>query len=274
MDSKMTPFVKWAGGKRQLLNKLKPLMPKEYNKYYEPFVGGGALLFDQKPKCACINDNNKQLIIYRQLKQDENAVISFLDKLETHSCDAKRYSELKNSYNAKITNQELDPECAALMIWINKHCFNGLYRVNSKGLFNVPYNKKSITPINRDNLKNVAHYLRENIVDIKDGDFEDAVLDAKPGDFVYFDPPYLPISHTSNFTSYTKDAFSLDDHKRLARLFKTLAKRGVFVLLSNHNVPLIDELYNGFVIERIPVRRAINSDASKRFGEEVIVRSY
>lgn len=253
MDPKITPFMKWAGGKRQLLNKLKSLIPKKYNKYYEPFVGGGALLFDQKPKCACINDNNKQLInVYRQLKQDENAVISFLDKLETDSCDAKRYSELKNIYNTKITNQELDPECAALMLWINKHCFNGLYRVNSKGLFNVPYNKKSITPINRDNLKNVAHYLRENIVDIKDGDFEDAVLDAKPGDFVYFDPPYLPISHTSNFTNYTKDAFSLDDHKRLARLFKSLAKRGVFVLLSNHNVPLIDELYNGFVIERTP----------------------
>lgn len=120
----------------------------------------------------------------------------------------------------------------------------------------------------------MAHYLRENIVDIKDGDFEDAVLDAKPGDFVYFDPPYLPISHTSNFTNYTKDAFSLDDHKRLARLFKTLAKRGVFVLLSNHNVPLIDELYNGFVIERTPVRRAINSDASKRFGEEVIITQW
>lgn len=161
------------------------------------------------------------------------------------------------------------------MIWINKHCFNGLYRVNSKGLFNAAYNNRvSGTSINAENLKNIGLYLRTKEVEIRQGDFEMACFDVHTGDFVYFDSPYVPINDTASFTNYTKEGFSLDDHKRLATLYRNLSERGVKVMLSNHNVPLVHELYDGFKIETVDVRRAINRDASKRSGKEVIITNY
>ena len=161
------------------------------------------------------------------------------------------------------------------MILINKHCFNGLYRVNLKGLFNVPYNDKAGgVSIDAANLRNIGLYLRSRDIEIRQGDFEDACADVAPGDFVYFDSPYVPVSETANFTDYTKDGFSLEDHRRLAALFRRLAAQGTKVMLSNHNVPLVHELYSGFTIEEVDVRRAINRDASKRSGKEVIITNY
>ena len=276
MDFKTGPFVKWAGGKKQLLDRLESRMPATYERYYEPFIGGGALFLDVQPELAIINDTNEQLLnVYRQLKLDAEAVINAVNVLDADSCDTARYLATREKYNAKIKAHELDAECAALMIWINKHCFNGLYRVNSKGLFNVPYNNKATgVSIDATNLRNIGLYLQSRDIEIRQGDFEDACMDVAPGDFVYFDSPYVPISETANFTDYTKDGFSLEDHKRLAALYRKLAAQGTKVMLSNHNVPLVHELYIGFTIEEVDVRRAINRNAAKRSGKEVIITNY
>ena len=276
MNNNLGPFVKWAGGKRQLLERLQARMPKEYNHYYEPFIGGGALLLSVQPKKAVINDINEQLInVYRQLKFNVEDVINTVNEYDSVDCNDEHYKLMRQEYNHKISSHELDVECAALMIWINKHCFNGLYRVNSKGLFNVPYNKKiSGSSINEENLRGIGEYLKNNDIDIFLGDFERACENVKSGDFVYFDSPYIPINKTSNFTDYTKDGFTYEDHKRLSELYRSLSESGVKIMLSNHNVDLVYELYRGFNIEVVDVRRSINSDASKRVGKEVIITNY
>jgi DNA adenine methylase len=272
----MGPFVKWAGGKKQLLEKLKEHVPASFGTYYEPFIGGGALLLDLQPKKAVINDINEQLLnVYMQLKKDAEAVIAAVNSYDAADCNKDRYMELRSRYNQKIMAHELDAQCAAMMIWLNKHCFNGLYRVNSKGLFNVPYNNKTSGPsVDAENLRNIGRYLREAEVDIRQSDFEIACADVKPGDFVYFDSPYVPISDTANFTDYTKDGFSYESHRRLANLFRRLDSMGAFLMLSNHDVPLVRELYSGYKIETVDVRRNINRDSSKRFGKEVIITNF
>lgn len=273
---KMNPFVKWAGGKKQLLPRLMEHVPEHYDRYYEPFIGGGAFLLDLQPQIATINDVNEQLLnVYIQLQTDVEALIAMINELDSIECDKEHYMRMRERYNKKIASGELDTECAALMIWINKHCFNGLYRVNGKGLFNVPYNNKATgSSIDEDNLRAIAHFLSSSDVTILHGDFESACETVRSGDFVYFDSPYVPVSETANFTDYTKDGFSYEDHKRLASLFRELDKRGAMIMLSNHNVPLVHKLYEGFRIEEISVRRAINSDASKRVGKEVIITNY
>lgn len=273
---KLNPFVKWAGGKKQLLPRLMEHVPEHYNRYYEPFIGGGAFLLDLQPQIATINDVNEQLLnVYIQLQTDVEALISMINKLDNVECDKEHYMRMRECYNKKISAGELDIECAALMIWINKHCFNGLYRVNGKGLFNVPYNNKATgSSIDEDNLRAIAHFLLNSDITILHGDFEIACETVRSGDFVYFDSPYIPVSETANFTDYTKGGFSYKDHKRLASLFHKLNKRGAMIMLSNHNVPLVYELYDGFQIEEISVRRAINSNASKRVGKEVIITNY
>ncbi len=270
------PFAKWAGGKKQLLARLEARMPAAYNRYFEPFIGGGALLLDVQPANAVINDVNAQLInVYRQLKADAEAVIASIRKMDEAECDKDRYLAMRDAYNKKIISHELDAECAAMTIWINKHCFNGLYRVNSKGLFNVPCNNKvGGVSMNEDNLRDIGRYLREASVEIREGDFEAACADVREGDFVYFDSPYVPVSVTANFTDYTKDGFRYGDHCRLAELFKRLSAAGVKAMLSNHNVDLVWRLYDGFKIEPVDVKRAINRDASKRAGKEVIITNY
>ena len=275
-DLKMSPFVKWAGGKTQLLDKLRKRAPRSFGTYYEPFIGGGAFLLDFQPERAVINDVNEQLLnIYAQLKADAEAVIAAVNAFDAVPCDKEYYLSLRRAYNEKIVSRRLDAECAALMIWLNKHCFNGLYRVNTKGLFNVPYNnRREGSSIDADNLRAIGRYLREENVEIRQGDFEAACATAKAGDFVYFDSPYVPVSQTANFTDYTKDGFSYEDHCRLAELFGRLDKEGVYLMLSNHNVPLVHELYQGFAIEEIDVRRSINRDASKRVGREVIITNF
>ena len=276
MKYDISPFVKWAGGKKQLLGRLEARMPREYNHYYEPFIGGGALLFDVQPKNAVINDVNPQLInVYKQLQKDADAVIEILRDFDFALCDKSRYLAMRELYNAKIKSNTLDVECAALMIWVNKHCFNGIYRVNARGLFNVPYNNNvNGSSMNEENLRDIGRYLREALVAIREGDFEKACEDIQPGDFVYFDSPYVPVSETANFTDYTKDGFTYEDHVRLAELYKKLSQMGVKVMLSNHDVELVYQLYKGFKIEPVAVTRAINSDATKRTGKEVIITNY
>lgn len=271
----MTPFVKWAGGKGQLVDKLLARVPKDYNRYYEPFVGGGALLLALAPKKATINDSNEQLInVFYQLQRNIESVMDVIRDLDAVACDKERYYLIREQYNKKISAKELDEECAGLMIWMNKHCFNGLYRVNRQGLFNVPFNNKtSGRSFDEDNLRHIGEYLRKNKVNINCMDFEKICSRVRAGDFVYFDSPYIPVSSTAYFTDYTADGFTMKDHERLAALFRKLADKGAKVMLSNHNVPLVKELYKGFRIDEVDVKRLINSDVNKRTGKEVIIRS-
>lgn len=269
----MTPFVKWVGGKRQLIKEIEKRLPSTYNNYYEPFVGGGAILFHLKPKKAFINDINKVLInSYKIIKENPNELIETLKQLDNQEITKEKYYELREKFNKKLLQEEFDIETASLFIFLNKRCFNGLYRVNSKGLFNVPFNNKSkCDSYNNANIINISEYLKN--VELSNLDFEESLKNAKPGDFIFFDSPYAPLNPTS-FESYTKEGFEKKDHIRLSMLFKELDKKGCFVMLTNHNTSLIRELYNDYRIEIVDVKRNINSDGKNRVGKEVIITNY
>ena len=274
--SKIAPFVKWAGGKRQLLPQIKERMPEKYNNYFEPFVGGGAVIFEFKPERALINDINKALInAYRKICDEPETFLREVKKLDSEMWEdgKKYYYYLREHYNDKLMKAEYDVELAALFVFLNKHCFNGLYRVNGKGLFNVPYNDSRKASVNEKVIMEVSKYLQD--VTIIDGDFEVACKDAKKGDFVFFDSPYAPLNPTS-FESYTKEGFDVESHRRLAELYNELTDRGCYCMLTNHNTGFINELYSGkgYKIDVIKVKRMINSDATNRVGEEVIICNY
>ncbi len=275
-NSNIAPFVKWAGGKRQLIPQIRERMPKKYANYYEPFVGGGAVIFDLQPANALINDINKALInTYRQICDTPENFIEAVDKLDKEMPeDGKEYYySLRERYNDKLMKSEYDLELASLFVFINKHCFNGLYRVNGKGLFNVPYNNSRRNSIDEEIIMETSKYLKG--VTIIDGDFEEACKNAKKGDFVFLDSPYAPLNPTS-FESYTKEGFDVESHKRLSKLYDDLTDRGCYCMLTNHNTQLINDLYGnkGYKIEVVSVKRMINSDASNRVGEEVIICNY
>ena len=251
-------------------------MPEKYNNYFEPFVGGGAVTFELLPANALINDINKALInAYKQICNAPEAFLKAVKRLDEEMWeDGKEYYySLREHYNDKLMKAEYDVELAALFVFINKHCFNGLYRVNGKGLFNVPYNNSRRTSVDENAIMEISKYLQG--VKIIDGDFEVACNDAKKGDFVFIDSPYAPLNPTS-FESYTKEGFDIESHKRLAKLFDELTARGCYCMLTNHNTDLINELYGnkGYRIDVVSVKRMINSDASNRVGEEVIICNY
>lgn len=273
---KALPFVKWAGGKRQLLVPIKDRLPRTYNKYYEPFVGGGALLFNLQPVSAHINDVNEALInTYLMIKSYPKDLMAALDALDNglyHDANPKEYYyHARNTFNTFLLNKDTGIGLAAHFIFLNKHCFNGLYRVNAQGAFNVPFNNSKSPSYSAEALLAVSSYLQN--VTITQGDFETACSSAQEGDFIFFDSPYAPLNPTS-FESYTKEGFTKENHVRLAQLFKKLSNCGCFCMATNHNTQLIQELYAGYTIEEIEVRRSINSNASKRKGIEVIIRNY
>ncbi len=275
-NSSIAPFVKWAGGKRQLLTQIKERMPEQYNNYFEPFVGGGAVLFGLLPANALINDINKALInTYRQIRNVPEEFLKAVNKLDEEMWeDGKEYYYfLRENYNDKLMKAEFDVELAALLVFMNKHCFNGLYRVNGKGLFNVPYNNSRRVSVDEKSIRETSKYLKG--VTIIEGDFEVACKKAKNGDFIFIDSPYAPLNPTS-FEAYTKEGFDIESHKRLAKLFDDLTARGCYCMLTNHNAALITELYGnkGYKIDVVSVKRMINSDASNRVGEEVIIWNY
>ena len=275
-NSSVAPFVKWAGGKRQLIPQIRERMPEKYNDYYEPFVGGGAVIFDLLPANALINDINKALInTYITICNEPDAFLKEVNRLDNDMWEdgKKYYYSIREHYNDKLMRSEYDVELAALFVFINKHCFNGLYRVNGKGLFNVPYNNSRRVSVDEDVIIATSEYLRG--VTIIDGDFEQACKNAKKGDFVFIDSPYAPLNPTS-FESYTKEGFDIESHRRLARLYDELTKRGCYCMLTNHNTELINDLYGnkGYTIDVVSVKRMINSDASNRVGKEVIICNY
>lgn len=274
----MHPFVKWAGGKTQLLDRIRELMPKEYNHYYEPFIGGGALLFSIAPKNFAINDFNSELIQAYKCFTNEDDFKKLVERLDYHQ---KHHSE---EYYYKVRGMDKSTdflnlpayERAARMIYLNKSCFNGLYRVNSKGFFNVPSGKKrKVVCYEKENLEEIRIFFSNSRFEILNGDFQDAVKNVQHGDFVYFDPPYDTWEDKDSFTSYAKSPFGKEEQKRLANVYKTLSDEGAFVMLSNHNTEYIRELYKDFHIHVVEAKRMINSKASGRGNvEEVIITNY
>ena len=271
------PFVKWAGGKRQIIDKLLQYAPDEFNTYYEPFVGGGAFLFELSPKNAVINDYNKELMNVYECIKDSDKFDKMCKELNNHEANHSEeyYYQIRNLDRDKNKfNKLADYKRAARTIYLNKACFNGLYRVNSKNEFNVPFGKKSkVNTYEGQNLGIICGYLNYNNIKLLSTDFEGAVKDAKKGDFIYFDPPYD--SDTSTFNSYTEDGFGKEEQKRLAGVYKKLADKGCYVMLSNHNTKLVNELYKEFNINVIEAKRNINSNGAKRGKvEEVIITNY
>ncbi len=267
---KPKPFVKWAGGKRQIIHELIKRVPEKFDTYYEPFVGGGALLFELMPEKAVIGDVNYDLI---------NAYLVIRDKVEELIASLKKHKNEKDYYYAirSLDPNTLDPvERASRFIYLNRTCYNGLWRVNSKGEFNVPFGRyKNPKICDEENLRVVSEYLRSANVKIVYGDYKETLKTAKEGDFVYLDPPYAPVSKTANFTEYAKNGFSLRDQEELADVFTELDKKGCYVMLSNSDTEFVKSLYKGYLIEKVRANRPINCISHKRKNYcELIVRNY
>ena len=272
----LQPFTKWTGGKRQLLPVIRELMPKTYNRYFEPFVGGGALFFDLAPKDAVINDFNTELInCYQQIKENPQELIEIL-KVHQEYNSKEYYLDLRSADRDERIDMMSEVQRAARILYMLRVDFNGLYRVNSKNQFNVPYGRYKNPKIVDENLVSaISTYLNNNQIEIKKGDFEKAVLDVQPGDFVYFDPPYIPLSETSAFTSYTHEGFSYDDQVRLRDTFKKLSDTGAYVMLSNSSSFLVEELYRDCNIHYVEATRTNGAKSSSRGKiSEIIVTNY
>ena len=273
------PFVKWAGGKRQLIPIISKNLPKQMGTYYEPFLGGGALLFhilsqQNQPRCGVSDLNSDLILTYTTIRDKiDDLIISLKNHAKNYTKDSKSYY-----YSIRETSPRSAVEKTSRLIFLNRTCFNGLYRVNSKGKFNVPLGRYSNPNIvNEDNLRSVSHVLQSSEVSIKCRDFESVLKDVKKGDFVYFDPPYQPVSNTSNFTSYTHKSFTIDDLVRLADLCFNLDSKGCKVMLSNSNSNEVEEMFKetGWNIKKIQANRAINSDSKKRTGHyELLIKNY
>lgn len=262
------PFLKWVGGKSQILHELKESIGEFDGRYLEPFVGGGALFFEQGFSKATISDTNTELINCYVVVRDR--VEDLISALGNHVYDKEYYYRVR----------ALDPDGmdsvsrAARMIYLNKAGFNGLYRVNSKGKFNVPFGRyKNPTICDADNLRGCSRALDK--IDITCTPFHRVLENAKKGDFVYFDPPYVPVSETAHFTSYQKNGFSESDQKQLVEVFDELSRRRIHAMLSNSDVPWIHQHYAVHNIRVIKARRSVNSKANRRgFVGEVIVTNY
>ncbi len=275
---KPKPFLKWVGGKRQLLEqfRLTKLYPPEFfdptrNSYFEPFVGGGAVFFDLLPERGYLSDLNRELVItYNVIK---NNVDELIRSLKEHKNDKEYFLKVRS----QDTNKLSDIAIASRFIYLNRTCFNGLYRVNSQGKFNVPFGKYSNPQIcDEQNLRNVSNALSG--VEIKHQDYKEVLKKAKKGDYIYFDPPYYPVSKTASFTSYTSESFLDKEQIELRDVFVELHNRGCFVMLSNSDTPFINKIYsgiNGVRITKVYAGRAINSKGSGG-GKitEVLVTNY
>jgi len=276
--SEPKPFVKWAGGKRQLMSELEKNFPIKFGTYLEPFLGGGAVMFDllaknSNLKCNVSDLNSDLVLAYVTIRDRLGRLI---ESLENHS---KNYHKDSTGYYYEVRKQEPKNqiEKVSRLLFLNKTCFNGLYRVNSKGKFNVPlgrYTNPNI--VNKENLETVSKALQSEKIKISCRDFESVISDAKKGDFVYFDPPYQPVSDTANFTSYTHRDFTEDDLERLADLANQLNSKGCKVILSNSNSKTVKKLFSSeWKIKEIKANRAINSNSQKRTGhKEIIIRNY
>lgn len=273
------PFVKWAGGKRQLIPTLNQNLPESFGTYYEPFLGGGALLFHiltkkNSQKCSVSDLNSDLVLAYTVIRDRPDAlIISLKNHEKNYQIDSDSYY-----YSIRQSNPRNEIEKTSRLIFLNRTCFNGLYRVNSKGKFNVPLGKYTNPNIvNEENIRSVSHILQSSKISINCRDFEAVLSDAKKGDLIYFDPPYQPVSTTANFTSYTNKNFTYDDLKRLAELCFELDSKGCNVLLSNSDSNEVADIFssNSWKVTKIETNRSINSNSKKRTGHfELLIKNY
>jgi DNA adenine methylase len=272
----VAPFLKWVGGKRQLIPSIVELLPKNIKNlnYVEPFVGGGAVLFHLQPKNAVINDFNQELInVYETIK---NNLPELLIDLKKHQNNAEYFYQIRSLDRTEEFEKLTPVERASRVIFLNKTCFNGLYRVNNAGEFNAPFGRyKNPNIVNEPTLKAVNKYLNSNSVVFRNGDYADLLPGLKENSFVYLDPPYHPISESSNFTGYIQGGWDVSDQIRLREFCDQLNTKGIKFLLSNSSAPLIKEQYEGYKIKTVKANRTINSNGADR-GEvnEVLIRNY
>ncbi len=269
-----SPFIKWVGGKGRLLPLLTPMLPPGVDRmrHVEPFVGGGALFFHRRPVRALLCDVNPSLVdTYTAIRDEVDEVIGHLGALAARHGDGSYYA-VRERYNRSAGAPRA--ERAAMFVYLNKTCFNGLHRVNRRGEFNVPEGRYTNPRIlDETGLRAASAALGK--AEIRRQGFDAIVQSARPGDFVYFDPPYAPVSATANFTSYAEDGFGAKEQEKLRDIFRDLDRRGCKLMLSNSDVPMIRELYRDFRIDVIPAPRAINCRADKRGPvDEVVVRNY
>lgn len=273
----LSPVLKWVGGKRQLLNDIIPMIPKNCSTYVEPFIGGGAVLFELQPKKAIINDFNSELInVYTVIRDYPEELIKELQFHKENNTSEHFYAVREYDRKLEFFSQMTPVQKAARVIYLNKTCYNGLYRVNSAGQFNSPYGKyKNPNIVNETVIRAMSKYFNKNNIVIKNEDFKDALKGLRKGAFVYLDPPYMPISSSSSFTGYTENGFNEDKQRELKALCDKLNKKGIKFLQSNSDCEFIRELYNDYNIKTIKAKRAINSKGNSR-GEinEVLIYNY
>ncbi len=270
----VAPFLKWVGGKRQIMPSIEQHLPKGIKSYIEPFIGGGAVLFHLQPKNAIINDFNAELVnVYNVIKNDlENLIVD----LHKHKNDSRYFYEIRALDRTKAFKDLSDVERASRIIYLNKTCYNGLYRVNNSGEFNSPFGKyKNPNIVNEPTLRAVNSYLNSNNIRIENTDYETILKEADRNSFVYLDPPYHPVSESSNFTGYVQGGWDESDQVRLKESCDRLDEKGIKFLQSNSCASFIKELYVNYHIHIIKANRAINSDGEKRGEvEEVLIKNY
>lgn len=276
----MKPLLKWAGGKRHIAGELISLFPEDWDKqtYFEPFIGGAALFFELSPKQAVISDVNKRLIgFYQHVREDLDALMAQIQTISKNfdECHDDSKKEYFLNLRAEFNSSDVESlESASKLFALNKLCFNGLYRENSTGGFNVPFGQKKKFPsIEFDDFKNASFALQR--AEVKVSDFEATVASAQSGDFVYFDPPYIPIDITSSFTSYHADGFTLEDQKRLANLLHDLKSRNIKALCSNSETQKTREIYEGLNIKVIQAPRMVSAKSSGRgLIDELVISNF
>lgn len=271
----VAPVVKWVGGKRQLLSEISPLLPKRITSYCEPFLGGGAVLFSIQPSKAIVNDLNSDLITVYEVIRDD--VEELIDNLKKHENSSEYFYTIRDMDRNKETYAAMSKvERASRLIYLNKTCFNGLFRVNSSGEFNSPFGHyKNPNIVNEPVLRAVNKYFSSSNITFCNEDFAVTLGRISKGSFVYLDPPYDPVSDTANFTGYNRGGFDRNEQIRLKQCCDELTQRGVKFMLSNSATTFIKELYKDYDISIVQAKRAINSDASKRGAiEEVLIINY
>lgn len=277
LEERLSPILKWGGGKRQLLDKILPKIP-HYTRYYEPFIGGAAVLFGEKPQYAVINDFNEELVnTYRVIRDNPEELISLLEIHRSNNSVDYFYQIRAWDRNPGKYALLSNVEKAARTVYLNRTCFNGLYRVNKNGFFNTPCGKyKNPKIVNADRIRAIHEYLSTNWIDIRCGDYKDALKHIGTGAFVYFDPPYMsPENGDEIFTRYTVNGFDKQKQKELKETCDILTQKGVKFMLSNSCCTFIKDLYKEYSIEVVQARRSVSADAKKRiFINEVLITNY
>lgn len=275
-DPLVSPILKWVGGKRQLLDVILPLIP-EHTTYYEPFVGGGAVFFRTVPEKAVINDSNEELInIYKVIKEYPEELITLLERHKAGNSQEYFYKVRVLDRDGGEYRMMTATERAARIIYLNKTCYNGLFRVNRAGEFNSPWGKyKNPNITNEVTIRAMSRYFNKSKVTMLCGDYREALKGIRKNSFVYLDPPYMPISSSSSFTGYTAAGFGVLEQKELKRQCDLLNKKGIKFLLSNSCCDFVEDLYKYYHVERVSAKRTINAQGDKRGAiDEVLVRNY